>query len=161
MILRHGNKVIYPYQGLCMIGPVVKKIMNGKTMNFYHLEVLDDGGDLFVPVEKIATVGIRPLVKESEIPRLLDRLQEPTPEASHYSQRAQNNARLIASGAALDLAEVVASLTDLRRARTLSFGEKKALDKAKRLLICELSEVMQQTEGEAEAQIDQALQARK
>ena len=160
-MLRPGNKVSYPYQGLCTIGPVVKKIMNGKTMSFYHLVVLDDGGDLFVPVEKIKAVGIRPLVKESEVPRLLHRLQEPTPAVIHHNQRAQENARLLASGSALALAEVVASLTDLRAARSLSFGEKKALDKAKRLLVCELSEVMRQTQGEAEAQIEQALQARK
>jgi CarD family transcriptional regulator len=161
MIMRTGSKVIYPYQGLCTIGPVVKKIMNGKTMSFYHLAVQDDGGDLFVPIDKIESVGIRPLLLESEIPNLLDRLQEPTQAANHYAQRAHDNAKLIASGAALDLAEVVASLTELRQARALSFGEKKALDKAKRLLICEISEVMRQTEQEAEAQIDQALQARK
>jgi CarD family transcriptional regulator len=163
MMMTLGNKVFYPYQGLCIIGPIVKKVMNGKAIRFYQLAVLDDGGDLFVPVDKIASVGIRPLLDESEIPKLLNQLKSKpaTSPGVHYSQRARDNARLIASGSAFDLAEVVSSLTEFREMRVLSFGQKKTLDRAKRLLICEISEVMGKTEEAAEKQIDQALKARK
>jgi CarD family transcriptional regulator len=163
MILTIGNKVFYPYQGLCIIGPVVQKIMEGKAVHFYQLSVLDDGGDLFIPVDKIQTVGIRPLLKASEIPKLLNQLKlKPSPQATlHYSQQALLNAQLITSGSALDLVEVVSSLTHLSEMRTLSYGQRKTLDKAKRLLIGEISEVMRETRVEAEEQINQALKARK
>ena len=165
MIMTIGNKVFYPFQGLCIIGPVVKRVMNGKAMRFYHLSVLDDGGDLFVPVDKIATVGMRPLLKRSEIPELLNHLKlkpssQPRP-GHHYSQRALLNAQLITSGSAFDLAEIVSSLTEFSAARSLSYGQKKTLDKAKRLLICEISEVTGETKEEVEAQIDQALKTQK
>lgn len=158
-----GNKVFYPYQGLCIIGPIVKKVMGGKTVRFYHLSVLEDGGDLFVPVDKIASVGMRPLLKRSEIAKLLNQLKvKSSPQTPiHYSQRALHNAQLIASGSAFDLAEVVWSLTEFRETKALSFGQKKTLDRAKRLLICEISEVMGETLEAVEEQIDQALRARK
>jgi CarD family transcriptional regulator len=163
MILTIGNKVFYPYQGLCIIGPVVKKVMNGKAIRFYHLSVLEDGGDLFVPVDKIANVGMRPLLKPSEIHKLLNRLKvKPSPQAAiHYSQRALLNAQLISSGSAFDLAEVVWSLTEFSEERSLSFGQRRTLDRAKRLLIGEISEVMGESKKEVEAQIDKALKARK
>src|ERR1051325_6995351 len=105
MRLTIGKKVFYPYQGLCIIGPVVQKVMEGKAVHFYQLLVLDDGGDLFVPVDKIAAVGIRPLLKDYEIPKLLNQLKlKPSPrEPIHYSQRALLYAQLITSGSAFDL----------------------------------------------------------
>jgi CarD family transcriptional regulator len=165
MIMTIGNKVFYPFQGLCIIGPVVKRVMNGKAMRFYHLSVLEDGGDLFVPVDKIATVGMRALLKRSEIPELLNHLKiKPLSQprvAHHYSQRALVNAQLITSGSAFDLAEIVSSLTEFAAARSLSYGQKKTLDKAKRLLIGEISEVTGETKVEVEAKIDRVLKTRK
>ena len=163
MIMTIGNKVFYPYQGLCIIGPVVKREMNGKAVPFYHLSVMDDGGDLYVPVDKVATVGMRPLLKQSEIPKVLEQLKvKPLPVAArHYSQRAVLNAQLITSGSALDLAEIVASLTDFNRTKSLPLGQKKTLDRAKRLLVCEISEVTGETKQEVEEQIDLALKAQK
>lgn len=163
MILTIGDKVFYPYQGLCIIGPVVKKMMDGKAIRFYHLSVLEDGGDLFVPVDKIETIGMRPLLKPSEIHKLMNRLQvKQSPQAAlHYSQRALLNAQLITSGSAFDLAEVVWSLTEFSEERSLSFGQRRTLDRAKKLLIGEISEVMGKTKQEVEAQIDQALKIRK
>jgi len=43
----------------------------------------------------------------------------------------------------------------------VSFGERKTLEQAKRLLICEISEVMEVTKEEAEKQVDGALNQRR
>lgn len=163
MKLTIGKKVFYPYQGLCIIGPVVQKVLDGEAIRFYHLSVLDDGGDLFVPVDKIASVGMRPLLKQSEIPKLLNQLKvKPLPQvALHHSQQALLHAQLLTSGSAFDLVEVVWSLTEFGETKALSFGQRKTLDRAKRLLIGEISEVMGETKKEIEEQIDQALQSRK
>jgi len=64
VILTVGNKVIYPCHGLCLIGPVVKKVVDGRLMSLYRLALLDDsGGELFVPVDKTQAIGIRQLLK--------------------------------------------------------------------------------------------------
>jgi RNA polymerase-interacting CarD/CdnL/TRCF family regulator len=156
-----GKKVIYPSQGPCLIGAVVKRIVDDRPMMFYQLLVLNNGGGrLFVPVDNVRAIGIRPMLKKSEIPKLLDRLRQPTQSADTWKQRAIDHQKLFATGSAFDLAEVVEALTELGEKKALSIGEHRTLERAKRLLICEVSEVMTLTEEEAERQLDRALKAR-
>jgi CarD family transcriptional regulator len=160
VILTIGNKVVYPSQGPCLIGPVIKKVIDGRLVSFYQLALLDDsGGELLVPVDKVQAIGIRPLLNRSDIPNLLGLLMKPTGAAKDWKQRANDNFKLLTSGSAFDLAEIVKSLTILGEKRALSFRESQTLEKAKRLLIYELSEVMGETKNAAEEQIDKALKA--
>ncbi len=126
------------------------------------MTVLDDsGGELFVPVDKAQAIGVRLLMKKSEIPPLLTHLKRRIKAADNWKQRASDNQKLLTSGSPFDLAEVVSSLTELSDTRTLTLGESGTLSKARRLLICEISEVMDQTKVAAELQLDQALTGRK
>jgi CarD family transcriptional regulator len=162
MRLTVGSKVFYPYQGLCLISMVVKRVIDGTQKEFYHLTLLDNSGsDLFVPIDKVEAIGIRPLLKESDIPKLLDRLKQPTQSSSDSRQRTQDNQRLLASGSAFDLAAIVQSLTALSQTKALSPGEHRTIDRARRLLISEISEVMRETKEEAEEQVDEALETLK
>ncbi len=162
MTLTVGNKVIYPSQGPCLIGPVVSKVVDGRLVSFYQLALLDDsGGELLVPVDKAQTIGIRSLLKRSDIPKLLSLLKKPAGAAKGWKQRADDNFKLLRSGSAFDLAEVIKSLTRLGEKKMLSFRESQMLEKARRLLICEISEVMGETKSVAGEQIDKALKARK
>jgi CarD family transcriptional regulator len=162
VILAVGDKVIYPCRGPCLIGPVVQKVVDGKPISFYHLVVLDDsGGELFVPVEKAQTIGLRLLLERSEIPKLLGQLEKTTGTAKDWKQRAMDNSKLLTSGSAFDLAEVVKSLTELSERKALSDGEQRTLERARRLLVCEVSEVMGEAKSTVEEQVDKALKARK
>jgi len=162
VILTSGNKIVYPSQGPCLIGPVVKKVIDGRPISFYRLALLDDsGGELLVPIDKVQTIGIRPLLNRSDIPKLLDLLKEPSGADKDWRQRADDNFKLLTSGSTFDLAEVVKSLTKLGRKRELSFRESQTLEKARKLLIGEISEVMGDTKSAAEEQIDEALRAAK
>src|SRR5262245_9081181 len=162
VILTSGNKVIYPSQGPCLIGPVVKKVIDGRPVSFYQLALLDDsGGELFIPVDKAQIIGFRPLLNRSDIPKLLGLLKEPSGADKDWRQRADDNFKLLTSGSAFDLAEIVKSLTKLGEKRALSFRESQTLEKARKLLIGEISEVMEETKSAAEELIDEALKARK
>lgn len=159
--LSAGNTAVYPGHGPCRIGRVVKKIVDGRLMMFYHLTVLDDkGGDLFVPVEKARAIGVRVMMKISEIPRLMARLKTRTTPADNWKQRASDNLKLFNSGSPFDLAEVVASLTELKDNRHLSLGESGTLGRARRLLVSEISEVTGETKATAEEWVDQALNSK-
>ena len=160
--LTTGNKAVYPGQGPCRIGPVVKRVVDARVMMFYHLTVLDDNrGDLFVPVEKARSIGVRLLMKKSEIPGLLAHLKKSAKTAVNRKQRATDNLKLFASGSPYDLAQVVASLTELGVTRSLTLGESGTLGRARRLLICEISEVMGETKAAVEQLVDYALRAPK
>src|ERR1700757_4488158 len=153
MTLNVGNKVVYPSQGPCLIGAVVKKVVGGTPVSFYQLAVLDDkGGELFVPIDKVGALGIRQLLEKSEIPKLLGQLKKATAAATNWKQRAMDNTKLLASGSAFDLAKVVESLTAANATKALSPRERQVLDRARRILICEISEVMGETKKAAAGQ---------
>jgi CarD family transcriptional regulator len=162
MILGVGNKVIYPSQGPCRIGGIVTRVIDGALIEFYHLVVLDEGGgELYVPLDKAKAIGIRLLLDKSEIPKLLGHLKKTAATADHWKQRADYNSKMSTSGSAFDLAEVIESLTELRDTKALTLGESRSLERARRLLIGEISEVMGETKQEAEQQVDIALKAQK
>lgn len=157
-MLTIGNKVNYPCHGPCLISSITERTVGDRAMTFYQLLVLNDGGlKLFIPVEKLRTVGLRPLLRKTDIPKLLDHLRQPSHSTVDRKQRVRDNLKLLASGSAFDLAEIVQSLNELLQASALSLGERGTLDRAKRLLVCEISEVMGQTKEEAEEQVDRAL----
>jgi RNA polymerase-interacting CarD/CdnL/TRCF family regulator len=162
MILTVGSKVVYPCQGPCLVGEAVERVVAGERRSFCHLVLLDDkGSDLFVPVDKVRTIDVRPLVKRSDVPKLLDQLTKTSEMARDWKQRADGILRLFTSGSAFDLAEIVGSLTELSNAKTLSLRESWTLARARKLLICEISEVMGETKSAAEEQVDQVLRTRK
>jgi RNA polymerase-interacting CarD/CdnL/TRCF family regulator len=158
MHLSVGSKISYPLQGPCLIGPVVTKVIGGERAKFHHLIPLGDGGaEFFVPFGREPVAGVRRLLEKSEIPEILDRLAQPAQPDVNGRVRAQDQLRLFASGAALDLADVIALLTDI--ASTNHFHGGGLLEKARRLLAREIAEVMGESESAAEAAIDEALAA--
>lgn len=162
VLLNVGKKVSYPCQGPCLVAPVVKRVVDGKLTEFHRLMVLDQGGgELLVPIDKAAARGIRKLVNKSEIPKLLDRLNKASASAERWNQRARENLILLTSGSAFDLAEVVGALSELAETKRLQPSDRQTLDRAKKLLACEVSEVMGETKGAAEQRIDEALGLRK
>ena len=162
MILTVGNKVVYPSQGPCRIGHIVKRDVGGTLIQFYHLVALDgSGGEMYVPVDKAQEIGVRLLLQRSEIPKLFG---QPKPNRTAYiagniRQQAMDNLKLFSSGSPFDLALIVESLTELKETKSLTIGQSRTLEKARRLLISEISEVLEETQAEAEKQLDQALKA--
>ncbi len=162
MILTVGNKVVYPCQGPCVIRSVVEKVVADMPKSFYQLALLDgSGGELFLPLEKAQDMGLRRLLKRSEIPELLERLMTPFQLAKDWKQRAKDTLKLFASGSAFDLAKIVQSLTELSGKKMLSLRESWSLERARKLLICEISEVTGKTKSAVKEQLDQALEAQK
>lgn len=157
-----GDKVVYPSQGPCQIDAVITKTIAGDPSSFYRLSLLDDSRDaVLVPVEKLRALHVRHLLAKSEIPKLLGQLEKLPLAAKNWKQRGIDNAKLLASGSAFDLAEIVESLTELGEAKPLLPRDRQMLDKARKFLICEISEVMEESRGMAEGQIDRALESRR
>jgi CarD family transcriptional regulator len=137
-------------------------VVGGRPASFYRLAILDDsGGELFIPLDKVAVLGLRQLMAKSEIPKLLGRLKKATVTEKNWRQRAVDNARLLSTGSAFDLAEVVESLTELSETKPLRPHDRQVLERARKILICEISQVTGATVDAAAEQVDEALKARK
>jgi CarD family transcriptional regulator len=162
VLLTVGEKVVYPSQGPCLIGPIVKKVVDGRPVSFYPLAILDNsGGELLVPVDKVQALGVRHLLEKSEIPKLLGHLKKAAGRTKSWKQRAFDNLQRFASGSAFDLAEIVESLTALGENKTLLPRDRLMLERARKLLVCEISEVTGEAKCTAEEKIDRALNNRK
>jgi CarD family transcriptional regulator, regulator of rRNA transcription len=157
-----GDKVVYPSQGPCLIGAVVKRTIAGERTRFYPLSLLDNSGNaVLVPIDKLRALPIRHLLARSQIPKLLGHLENSPLASKNWKQRSIDNAKLLASGSAFDLAEIVESLTELSEAKALLPRDRQTLEKAKKFLICEISEVMGESRDAAEGEIDRALESKR
>jgi RNA polymerase-interacting CarD/CdnL/TRCF family regulator len=165
MTLTVGDKVVYPGRGPCLVGAVVQKVVCGTAASFYRLALLDDSkGEVFVPVDNVRDLHMRALLDRSEIPKLLGHLKSRVGvtgnlgTAKNWRQRELDNLKLFSSGSIFDLAHMVESLTQLSGTKTLAPHERETLSRARKLLICEISEVMDESKTTAEARIDSVLE---
>jgi RNA polymerase-interacting CarD/CdnL/TRCF family regulator len=164
MTLTVGDKLVYPGRGPCLIGGVVQKVVCGTSASFYRLALLDNSkAELFVPVGNSHDLQMRPLLNRSEIPKLLNHLKiragvtKDLGTAKNWRQRELENAKLFNSGSIFDLADMVESLTHLSDTKNLAPHERETLHRARKLLVCEISEVMDESKTAAEARIDVVL----
>jgi RNA polymerase-interacting CarD/CdnL/TRCF family regulator len=165
MMLTVGDKVVYPGRGPCLVGAVVQKVVCGTAASFYRLALLDDSrAEVFVPVDNVRNLHMRALLDRSEIPELLGHLKSRVGvttglgTAKNWRQRELDNLKLFSSGSIFDLAHMVESLTQLSGTKTLAPHERETLYRARKLLICEISEVMDESKTAAEARIDSVLE---
>jgi RNA polymerase-interacting CarD/CdnL/TRCF family regulator len=165
MTLTVGDKVVYPGRGPCLIGEVVDKVVCGTSASFYRLALLDDSrAELFVPVVKSRDLHLRALLNRSEIPKLLGHLKKRAGvikdlgTAKNWRQREIDNLKLFNTGSIFELAHMVESLTQLSGTKTLAPHDRDTLYRARKLLICEISEVMAESKTAAEARIDKVLE---
>ena len=162
MTFKIGDKVFCPPQGPCLVGAVVTRTIAGAAARFYPLSFLDNSGAVvLVPINKLGALPIRPLLAKSEVPKLLGHLKKATVVEKGWRQRDIDNARLLSSGSALDLAEVVESLTELSAIKTLRPHDRLVLERSRKILVHEISEATGATMDAAAEQVDEALRMRK
>ena len=153
-----GHKVVYPGQGPCRIGAVVKKVIGGQIDSYYRLISLAESSDaVLVPLSKIDGLGIRRLTTKADVSKILRHLALWSEPMNHWQQRDYINLKRLLSGSASDLAQVIESLTRLNERRPLGEREQQILEKARRFLICEISEVTGKPKNITEEYLDNAL----
>ena len=154
------NKVVYPNHGLGVVEKIEEKTILGTTCGFFHLRILSNETTVLVPVVNVDNVGLRRAITDEEVERLFHLLgdgkirQSPELERPLQGQFRQDAHRLDLRS----MADVLKSLTFLSKSKSLSFREKRMLDRAKSLIISEVSEVMRQTVAEVEDRVEKALE---
>ncbi len=163
MTLNVGNKVYYCGRGPCLVNAIVHKIVCGASAKFYSFTVLDDSGaELLVPLDNFSNSQLRDLLPREEIPKLLSHLgtrgsPKDNETLRNWKQREVAKAKIFSSGSVFDLADAVESLTESSRIRNLAKDERETLYRARKLLICEIAEVMNESKSAAESRVDNVL----
>ena len=159
MSFQVGDKVIYPNHGLGVVEKIEEKTILGTTCGFFHLRILSNDTTVLVPVVNVDNVGLRRAITDEEVDRLFHLLGDgKIDNHQNWKGRFKDNSDKMRTGSIYDMADVLKSLTFLAKSKSLSFREKRMLDRAKSLIISEISEVMRLTVPEVEDRVEKALE---
>ena len=159
MTFQVGDKVIYPNHGLGIVQRIEEKTILGTTCGFYHLRIVANETTVLVPVTNVDGVGLRRAITDDEVERLFGLLGDgKIDNHQNWKGRFKDNSDKMRSGSIFEVADVLKSLTFLAKSKSLSFREKRMLDRAKFLIISEVSEVVRESAPAIEAKVDTALE---
>ena len=154
-----GDKVIYPNHGLGVVEAIEDKTIMGTTCGFYQLRMVSSDTTVLVPVENIESVGLRRAVSDDEIDRLYRRLANGRIDNhQNWKGRFKDNSDKMRSGSIEDAIEVLKNLTFLSKSKSLSFREKRMLDKAKFFVVSEIAEVSNVPVKDVDERVDKCLE---
>src|SRR5438132_8060845 len=154
-----GDKVIYPNHGLGIVERIEEKTILGTTCGFFHLRIVANDTTVLVPVSNVDGVGLRKAIGDEEVERLFGLLSDgKIDNHQNWKGRFKDNSDKMRTGSIYDVADVLKNLTLLSRSKSLSFREKRMLDRAKFLIVSEISEVMRETAESIESRVEKALE---
>jgi len=154
-----GDKVIYPNHGLGVVEKVEEKTILGTTTGFFHLRIISNETTVLVPVSNVDNVGLRRAITDEEVERLFGLLSDGRIDNhQNWKGRFKDNSDKMRTGSIYDMADVLKSLTFLAKSKSLSFREKRMLDRAKSLIVSEISEVMRLTPESVEERVSEAIE---
>ena len=157
MAFEIGDKVIYPNHGLGVIERIETKTIMGTTCGFYQLRMANET-TVFVPVDNVDGVGLRRAITDGEVARLFALLGDgKIDNHQNWKGRFKDNSDRMRTGSIYDVVEVLKSLTFLSKSKSLSFREKRMLDRAKFLVVSEITEVLNEKTPIVEVKVDRAL----
>jgi CarD family transcriptional regulator len=140
MTFQIGDKVVYPNQGVGTIENISSRSFGSAYEKFYLLRFGSNSVTVMVPFSNAANIGLRRVTKDREISRVLSYVSNGSCEInSDWKARFKENSEKMLSGNLLRVAEVFKSLLQLQMEKPLSFREKKMLDRARHMLISEVS----------------------
>ena len=150
-----GDNVVYPHHGA---GKVLKKEvrkMFGEEREYLTIKILHNDMTVMVPCENAALAGLRRVIDEETVKKVLAVLEDDVSEMpKNWNRRFKHNRDKIKTGDIYELAEVVRNLAIREHQKGLSTGEKQMFTRAKKILASELMYALEMEEDEAEEHLD-------
>ncbi|HEY3189151.1 MAG TPA: CarD family transcriptional regulator [Solirubrobacteraceae bacterium] len=153
-----GDHVVYPHHGA---GKILKKEMKevlGEKRQYLTIKILHNDMTVMVPCENAAVAGLRRVIDEETVEKVLAVLRDDVSEMpKNWNRRFKHNRDKIKTGDIYELAEVVRNLGLREWEKGLSTGEKQMFTRAKKILASELMYALDKDEDAAEAYLDDLL----
>jgi CarD family transcriptional regulator len=135
-----GDKVVYPNHGVGIIEQISSRTMGATVEKFYMLKIPASSFKVMVPFSNVDNVGMRPVVRDGEVQKIVDYLSSgQCVNAIDWKERFKENSDRMRTGSLTDVAAVLKSLLILAQDKSLSFREKKMLERARYLLVSEIA----------------------
>jgi len=153
-----GDKVVYPNHGVGIIEQISSRTMGERVEQFYLLKIKSSSLKVMVPFHNVGTVGLRRVVKNGEILKIVSFLEDgATDNNADWKDRFKENSERMRTGSLLEVASVLKGLLVLNQSKALSFREKKMLERARYLLVSELAMAKNCEENQIEDLLGKAL----
>lgn len=157
-LFKVGDKIIYPNQGIGVIEDIRLESYFGEEFKIYHVRILTNDTLVLVPFSNADEIGIRKPITSSKVDTIFGFMSEGTVDVTmNWKGRYREHVDLMRSGTVLDVAQVFKGLYYLNSIKPLSFREKKMMEKAKDLIVTEISEVSSLSEQAIEQRLFESL----
>jgi CarD family transcriptional regulator len=158
LVFHIGDKVVYPNHGVGIIEQISSRAFGETVEKFYLLKIKSSSLKVMVPFHNVNSVGLRRVVKNGEIQKILEFLTDgDCANSADWKDRFKENSEKMRTGSLLEVAAVLKSLLMLNQSKPLSFREKKMLERARYLLVSELSMAKNLEEPAVEDMLTRAL----
>ncbi len=153
-----GDNVVYPHHGAGQVLKKEEKEILGETREYLTIKILHNDMTVMVPTENAAVAGLRRVIDEETVKRVLGVLADECSEMpKNWNRRFKHNRDKIKTGDIYELAEVVRNLAIREAEKGLSTGEKQMFTRAKKILASELMYALEMEEAQAEEHLDELL----
>jgi CarD family transcriptional regulator len=154
-----GDNVVYPTQGAGRIVDEVERVIGGKTMQFFELELLKGSTKVLIPKGQETRVGLRLITDSARVPELLELLRGPTldlPEG--WTPRHRQETTILSQGDIFQIAQLTGTLYRRDIERALSATERRVLDDARHMVVTEIAMALGVSLEEAGETIERTLE---
>ncbi len=149
-----GDNVVYPHHGAGQVIRKEAKEIMGEKREYLTVKILHNDMTVMVPTENAQLAGLRRVIDEETVKKVLAVLQDECSEMpKNWNRRFKHNRDKIKTGDIYELAEVVRNLAVREAAKGLSTGEKQMFTRAKKILASELMYALEMNEEEVEAHL--------
>jgi CarD family transcriptional regulator len=153
-----GDNVVYPHHGAGKVLKKERRKMFGEEREYLTIKILHNDMTVMVPCENAALAGLRRVIDEETVQKVLAVLQDDVSEMpKNWNRRFKHNRDKIKTGDIYELAEVVRNLAIREHQKGLSTGEKQMFTRAKKILASELMYALEMDEDGAEEHLDNLL----
>src|ERR1022692_3843063 len=140
MLFQIGDKGVFPIRGAGTFRNISSRSFGSAFERFYLLRFGCNSMTVLVPFSNAANIGLRRVTKDREISRVLSYLSNGWCAINpDWKVRFKENTERMQSGDLLKAAEVFKVLLQIHVDKALSFREKKMLDRARHMLVSEIS----------------------
>lgn len=158
MNFKVGEKVVYPNHGIGVIENIANHEIGGIKNSFYLLRLKSTESTVLVPIANASDIGLRSPIKSGQCEMLLKILSEDfTNPPIDWKDRYKEFFEKMRTGDIFQVAEVLKNLTYISLSKTLSFREKRMLERSRYLVVSELATVCRKSDCAVEAMVDEAL----
>lgn len=154
-----GDKVVYPNHGIGIVDQIATRTNGFQVERFYMVSIKASSLKVMVPCGNVLMVGLRRVVRQEEVDSIFAFLGDDQCNSNaDWKERYREHCEKMKAGSLMEVAEVLKSLLVLNKKKALGFREQKMLEKARYLLVNEITQAMGGNEGTVDDELIASLE---